>query len=132
MLFQKRWSNGLKKLSLLVFRPCHDSEALSLAFQRRSPASISNQSMWDLWRIKWRWNRFVSEYICFPLSLSFHQISILILIDRFLLPDGKMCLARKTSSQLSCLPFYQNQKHLVERFCRYLWCLKTLTLRLPD
>jgi hypothetical protein len=34
------------------------------------------QSMWDLWWTKWHWDRFFPEYVCFPLSMSFHRCSI--------------------------------------------------------
>jgi hypothetical protein len=34
--------------------------------------------MWDLWWTKWHWHRFFSESFSFPLSVSFHQDSILI------------------------------------------------------
>jgi hypothetical protein len=32
--------------------------------------------MWDLWWTKWHWDRFFSEYVGFPLSISFHRSSI--------------------------------------------------------
>jgi hypothetical protein len=31
--------------------------------------------MWDLWRTKWHWDRFFSEFFGFPLSISFHRRS---------------------------------------------------------
>jgi hypothetical protein len=34
------------------------------------------QSMWDLWWKKWQWDRFLSEYFGFPMSVSFHWCSI--------------------------------------------------------
>jgi hypothetical protein len=45
-------------------------------FHCGSPVSIQDQSMWDLWRTKWHWDRFFTEYFGFPLSISFHQCSI--------------------------------------------------------
>jgi hypothetical protein len=30
------------------------------------------QSVWDLWWIKWHWDRFFFEFISFPLSILFH------------------------------------------------------------
>jgi len=33
-------------------------------------------SMWDLWWTEWHWDKFLSYYISFPLSLSFHQRSV--------------------------------------------------------
>jgi hypothetical protein len=41
--------------------------------------------MWDLWWTKWHWDRFCSQYFAFPLSVSFHQCSILIFIHTLLL-----------------------------------------------
>jgi hypothetical protein len=42
---------------------------------RCSPASHRGglaQSVWDLWWIKWHWDRFFFEFISFPLSVLFH------------------------------------------------------------
>ena len=36
---------------------------------------LPGQSMWDLWWTKWQWDRFFSQYIGFPLSVSLHQFS---------------------------------------------------------
>ena len=33
---------------------------------------------WGLWWTKWHWNGFSSQYLSFPLSVSFHHCSILI------------------------------------------------------
>jgi hypothetical protein len=41
---------------------------------------IPDQYMWDLWWKKRHWERFLSQYFSFPLSISFHQCSILIFI----------------------------------------------------
>jgi hypothetical protein len=30
--------------------------------------------MWDLWWTKWHWDRFLPEYIGFPLSVLFHPL----------------------------------------------------------
>jgi hypothetical protein len=40
--------------------------------------SIPGQSMWNLLWSKWYYYTLLSEYFCFPLSLSVHQCSILI------------------------------------------------------
>jgi hypothetical protein len=40
------------------------------------PGSIPGKSMWDLWWIKWHWDRFFPECFGFPLSISFHRCSI--------------------------------------------------------
>jgi hypothetical protein len=55
-----------------------------------SSNSMPGQSMWDLWWTKWHWDRFLSEYFSFPLSVSFHHCSILIFIYILLLPEGQM------------------------------------------
>ena len=39
---------------------------------------IPGQFVWDLWCAKQYCKRFLSRYFCFPLSVSFHQFSILI------------------------------------------------------
>jgi hypothetical protein len=38
--------------------------------------------MWDLWWTKWHWDKFFSKLFGFPLSVLFHQGSILIYIIR--------------------------------------------------
>jgi hypothetical protein len=47
---------------------------------RRLPltAQARVQSWWVLWRTKWRWDWFFSQYFGFPPSLPFHQCSIFI------------------------------------------------------
>ena len=47
-------------------------------FYREVPVSISGHSMWDLWWTKWHWDRFFSEYLVFPLSVSCHQSSLFV------------------------------------------------------
>jgi hypothetical protein len=32
--------------------------------------------MWDLWWTKWYWERFLSEFFGFPLTVAFHYYSI--------------------------------------------------------
>jgi hypothetical protein len=32
--------------------------------------------MWDLWWIKWHWERVFPNYLGFPLSIAFHRCSI--------------------------------------------------------
>jgi hypothetical protein len=50
---------------------------------RRLPAasprqgSIPGPSTWDVWWTKWHWDRFFSEYFCFPPSITFHNQSLL-------------------------------------------------------
>jgi hypothetical protein len=72
----KQWNtNELTKLST---RPCHDSGHLWPASKLRGQGLFPNQSTWDLWWAKCQFERFSSKYLGFPLSVSFHQCSILI------------------------------------------------------
>jgi hypothetical protein len=36
------------------------------------PDFAPGQFVWDLWWTEWHWNRFISEFLGFPLSVSFH------------------------------------------------------------
>jgi hypothetical protein len=54
---------------------CHGLGVQSLASHCGDPGSRTGQSMWDLWWTKWHWDRLFSEFICFPLSISFHRRS---------------------------------------------------------
>jgi len=47
-------------------------------------SSIPGQSVWNLWWTKWHYDRFLSQHFGFPLSVSFHQWSILIIM--FVIP----------------------------------------------
>jgi hypothetical protein len=51
------------------------SRGQSPAYYREGPCSIPEQSIWDLWRTSWHCRRFVTQYCCFPLSVSFHHAS---------------------------------------------------------
>jgi hypothetical protein len=44
---------------------------------------------WDLWRIQWHRNMFLSEYLDFTLSVWFHQWSIFIFTLILHLPEGR-------------------------------------------
>jgi hypothetical protein len=44
---------------------------------REGMASIPGQSVCDLWWTEWHWDRFVSEYFGFPLSVLLQQCFIL-------------------------------------------------------
>jgi hypothetical protein len=61
-------------------RSRRDSAGLATATHRKGLSLIPGQSMWDLWWEKWNWDRFFSEHIWFPLSLLFHQSSLLICV----------------------------------------------------
>ena len=68
---------------------------------RGSSASIQDQSMWDLWRIKWHWYRIISQYFGLPCSVSQHQCSILIFILVLLLSEGQAGEGWKPSKKCS-------------------------------
>ena len=53
----------------------HTSRGQSPVCYREGPCSIPEQSICDLWRTSWHCRRFVTEYCCFPLSVSFHHVS---------------------------------------------------------
>jgi hypothetical protein len=48
---------------------CHGSGGYSLASQCWSPGSRPGQSMWDLWSIKWHWDRFPSSSLFFLVNM---------------------------------------------------------------
>jgi len=48
------------------------------------------QSMLNLRCAKWQLDWFVTQYFCFPLSVSFHQCPTLIFIYMLLLPERQM------------------------------------------
>ena len=54
------------QISLNIQRPSHGSGGKSPASHCGSPGLIPCQSMWDLCWTEWHWDRFFSQYICFP------------------------------------------------------------------
>jgi len=38
--------------------------------------SVPGQCMWNMWWVKWNWDRFYSEYFSFPLLVLFHKCSV--------------------------------------------------------
>jgi hypothetical protein len=60
----------------------HSGRAMAQTLSRRSPTAetgvLAVQSMRDLCWTKWHWNRLLSEFFCFSLSVSFHLGSMLI------------------------------------------------------
>jgi hypothetical protein len=62
------------------FPHCYQSRYAMTSPYRGGPASIPEQSMWDLWRIKWHRYRFLSQDFGYPLSVSQYQSFILIFI----------------------------------------------------
>jgi hypothetical protein len=57
---------------------CHDSDGWSPACHGRGPRSIPDVFKWHIWRAKWQWDRFSSQYFGFPPSASFHHCPIFI------------------------------------------------------
>jgi hypothetical protein len=57
------------------------------AFHCGGSSSILNQSMGDIVWTDWQWDKFLFDYICFSLSVSFHKCFIFILILVPLLPE---------------------------------------------
>jgi hypothetical protein len=66
---------GLSPSSSVFSCQYHSTVALQTHIIRGGPGSRPGQSMWDLWWIKWHWDRFFSEFFCFLLSISFHRRS---------------------------------------------------------
>ena len=60
-----------------------------LASHHRDLGAFKGQAMWELWSTKWHWDRIFSEYSGRPMSVSFHQCSILAFISILLLPGGE-------------------------------------------
>jgi len=78
MLFRKSRTVGYRRTfnwSLqaqeVILRVCHSG----------GPCSITGLSVWDMWWTKWHWDGFFFEYLDFPLSVSFHQSSVLIRVS---------------------------------------------------
>jgi hypothetical protein len=49
---------------------CHNARSSSLDSHRGRPGYISGQSIWDLWRIMWHWDRFIFKFFSFLQLLS--------------------------------------------------------------
>ena len=64
--------------------------ACYLAGIPRRPAFFPGSDIWDLRWTKWRWDRFSSEYFCFPQSVSFPQCSMFMFIFTLLLPEEQV------------------------------------------
>ena len=87
---------------------------------RKQPVSIPGQSMWDLWWTKWHWERFLSETCSSPLSVSFRQCSIRILILRLLLPNEDE--AWEPSNISVGTGRFRTYRPTVQKFLLYLFC----------
>jgi len=73
---------------------------------------VTGQSVWDLWWTKWHWDRGFSQYLCFPLSISFHRCSTFIYL---LLWAGQWAKPGK----LPCS--YGSWGALGRKYCYLLW-----------
>ena len=84
----------------------------------RCLGSILGQSMWHLCWTQCHWDRFFSKYFGFPLSVSFHQYSILIFIYMLLLSEGQMVKpGNLQSNALSEIGEHWIRKHFPNVFC---------------
>jgi len=61
------------------------------------------QSMWDLWWIKWQSDTFLCQYVCFTLSVTFHQCSILVPFQDSSLTEGQAGEAWELSNRMMYL-----------------------------
>jgi len=75
-----------------------------------------------LCRTKWQWARFLSEHLCFPPSLSFHQCSIFIFIYILLLLEGQSLVTFQKRNALSEIEMHYIEKcfHILLRLERAL------------
>jgi hypothetical protein len=85
--------------------------------------------MWDLWWTKWHWERFFSEFFCFPLSIPFHRRSPYSYIIRVM---NNMSVSGSSSETLSHLieiynipSFRFNFAVLDRKVCTYLASLQS-------
>jgi len=84
----------------------HGLSSQFLQFHCTGPNLIPGQSMWELWWIKWHWDRLFppSEHFSFLLSVSFHQRSTFVFMYMLLVlewqtgkawePSKKQCSFR--------------------------------------
>ena len=76
-------------MSLSHGRFCPPLPALLPVTLRHDQLLTAEQSMWDLWRIKWHRYGFLSQYFGYPMSVSQYQCSVLIFILILLLSEGQ-------------------------------------------
>ena len=62
--------------------------------------SVLCQSITDMWSTKWHWDKLISEYFSFPLSVPLQQCSILTFIYMLLSSDQKKKKNRTTPGKL--------------------------------
>lgn len=70
----------IQTLWWLLYGVCHSSCCKSAASPCWGLGSILDQSMWNLWLMKWHGDRFFTEYFDFPLSGLFQQCPMHIVI----------------------------------------------------
>jgi hypothetical protein len=95
---------------------CHSSGnwIQTMASERVGPGLISDQ--WHLWLTKWLWDRFFSEYVCCPLSISFHRGFVYMLLlqqsqtDQVYKPSKKQSLSWIQGSLAIRLLFHSLQR----------------------
>jgi len=75
-----------------------EQQSIPGAFHGGESFYVPGRSTCYLWCTKWHWNRSVSQYFCFPLTISFRQSSTLIFISVLLLPNGQPCKAWQHST----------------------------------
>jgi hypothetical protein len=71
-----------------------------------APGSNPVQYMWNLWRIKWHCDRYLSEHSGFPHLISCHQCYTLIFIYTLLLPWQTCKLQRALGNCEKCIEKY--------------------------
>jgi hypothetical protein len=86
-----------------------------------SPVSIPDQSMWDLCWTEWLWDRFLSAYFGFRLSVSCHQCSKLIIIYMLLLPERQTDEAWEPSKQRCSIPHFTPFFHFLPSKSVFKW-----------
>jgi hypothetical protein len=66
---------AVQSVSWKANRPCNGSGGKLLVCHCRDPGSMPGQSIWDLWWIKWCWNRFPTNYFGVSLYHSTNSMS---------------------------------------------------------
>ena len=111
---------------------CHSAAEHWLAvflyiYKRRSEFTARYEPKYNagqfLCRKEWHWGRFSSEYICFPMSVSFHQCSQLIFMCTVILPEGQTGKAWEPSKKQSS---FENRGAWTRRMSSFLSAVKDL------
>jgi hypothetical protein len=48
---------------------CYGNDAITM------PLYVTGQIVWDLWLTQWYWDRFISDYFCFSLPVSYSSMT---------------------------------------------------------